>query len=351
MKTYIVDLQKIKRNRTKIMHKMGLIIRNGGIVVFPTETVYGIGANVLDKDACAKIFKIKGRASDNPLIVHASGVEMIEKIGKLSDTDKKIMEKVWPGPITIIVKARKNIPKVVTGGLSTVAVRVPKNTTALELIRSAGVPIAAPSANPSGLPSATSGEHAEEYFNRKVDAIIKDGRTRYGIESTVIDLKSMTILRPGAFNIKKLEGITGIKSKNPDFKKIKVARSPGMKYRHYSPRTPLFMYSGKINELSKAVEKLENFVVIGSFKFCSSVTIPKNKKIVITTKGINEVKRNLFDALIRLDKMKARFGIIEIFKEQEDDTALMNRIRKASNEKVFSDKKTLVKLLNIGETK
>lgn len=337
MKTIIFDLLNIK-DTEKCIKKAGKIIKDGGVVVFPTETVYGIGANAFDKNACAKIFEIKGRMSDNPLIVHVSGIKMAEKIGKFSDEDKKLMKKLWPGPITIIIKAKNDIPKIVTGGLDTVAVRVPKNNIALKLIKSAGVPIAAPSANPSGFPSATSGEHVEKYFNGKVDLILKYGKTRYGIESTVIDIKNMSILRPGSFDKKKLESIIGMKIKKS---KTKIIRSPGMKYRHYSPKVPLIMFTGDRNKLKKILEDRKNFAIIGSFKFCNLIDIPKNNKLVITRSSIKEAKRNLFDALIKLDSLGVKFGIIERFDKEQDDGPLMNRIMKACDKKYFNSKNML----------
>ncbi len=337
MKTEIFDLLEIK-DIEGCIKKAGNAIKNGGIVVFPTETVYGIGANAFDKDACAKIFKIKGRMSDNPLIVHVSGIKMAEKVGKFSDEDKRLVKKLWPGPITVIIKARSNIPKVVTGGLDTVAIRVPKNKVALKLIKSAKVPIAAPSANPSGFPSATSGEHVEKYFKGKVDLILKGGKTKYGIESTVIDIKNMSILRPGSFDKKKLEFIIGKKIKKS---KTRIIRSPGMKYRHYSPKVPLIMFTGNKNKLKKILENKDNFAIIGSLKFCNLINIPKNNKLVITKGGIEEAKRNLFDALIKLDSLGVKFCIIERFNEDQKDGPLMNRIMKACGKKYFNSKNTL----------
>ncbi len=341
MKTYIADLQKIK-NKSNAIKKAAGIIKNGGIVVFPTETVYGIGANAFNKDACARIFKIKGRKSDNPLIVHASDIEMVKKIGVLSKKDQQIMERLWPGPVTIILKAMPVISKVITGGIDTVAVRIPSNKIAINLIKYAGVPIAAPSANPSGFPSATSGDHAEEYFNGKVNAILKNGRTKYGIESTVIDLSTMEILRPGSFNIKKLERIIGSKSRSP--KKNSATKSPGMKYRHYAPKTAVFMFDGDSKKLQNICDGLNNFAVIGPNTFCNKMQI-QCKKIILTRHGADDAKRNLFDALIKLDKLHVAFGIIVVSKDMSDDPALINRIEKATSNIKILDKEYLLNVL------
>ena len=169
------------------------IIKDGGMVVFPTETVYGIGANAFDSKACKKIYEVKGRAGDNPLIVHVSSMAMANKVGAIPKKYSSVLSNVWPAPLTVVVKAKRSVPKVVTGGLNTVAIRMPDHKIALDLIEQSGVPIAAPSANISKKPSSTSAAHAKKYFNGKVDAIIDSGPSTLGIESTVIGLSDFSV--------------------------------------------------------------------------------------------------------------------------------------------------------------
>ncbi|MDE1768072.1 MAG: threonylcarbamoyl-AMP synthase [Candidatus Micrarchaeota archaeon] len=319
-------------------------IKDGMVVVFPTETVYGIGANALDRHAVEKIFKIKGRPSDNPLIVHVSSVKMAESI---ADIDPKYMEaikRIWPGPLTIIAKAKKSIPKNVTGGLDTVAIRMPDNKIALSLIKSSGLPIAAPSANISKKPSSTKADHARGYFNGKVDIIIDGGRTKFGIESTVIDLYRKEILRPGAFTQEELK-----KSFHADFKEKKGVkdgiRSPGMKYTHYSPSTKLLLFTGNASELPKIASGY-TFTFIGSkesSRFMKGVSA--NTIILGSRKDLNEIASNLFEALIKLDSMHSKFAIIEGFPEHGMGFAIMNRLRKAARGNSFKTKTEFDKLV------
>ena len=223
-------------------------ILNGRLIVFPTETVYGIGANAFDEKACKEIYKVKGRASDNPLIVHVYRIEDAMKLGSFSREHAEVLSRIWPGPLTVIVKGKGILPETVTAGLDSVAIRCPKGRVIRSIIKKAGVPIAAPSANISTKPSSTKGEHAIGYFRGKVAMIIDGGEADYGIESTILDLRSFRILRPGAFTPEQIERAFGRK---PILGRLaegttsaKRVISPGTKYRHYAPSTPLFVYTG-----------------------------------------------------------------------------------------------------------
>jgi len=221
------------------------ILRNGGIVAFPTETVYGLGANALDETAVAKIFAAKGRPSDNPLIVHISERDDVHKVAcEVSETAKMLMDKFWGGPLTLVLKRQDCVPDIVTAGLDTVAVRMPSNKIALEIIRLAGVPIAAPSANISGKPSPTAFEHVKHDLNGRVDSIVDGGSCDVGLESTVIDMtrEVPVILRPGGVSREQIEGVIGeidfITNEELDRVTNSINRAvpaPGMKYKHYSP--------------------------------------------------------------------------------------------------------------------
>ncbi len=348
--TIILNLRSASSGEAKsCISRAAKMIRSGGIVVFPTETVYGIGANAFDAKACLKIYKIKGRARDNPLIVHVSSMSMANKVGTIPKRYSSIISSVWPAPLTVIVKAKSSIPKIVTGGLNTVAIRMPDNKVALDLIRQSGVPIAAPSANISKKPSSTSAAHAKKYFNGKVDAIIDYGPSRLGIESTVISLSDFSLLRPGSYTMKQIEMAFGRRAKIAD-ENIGVAekpRSPGTKYRHYSPDKPLFLFTGDINSLQAITRGISGkFTFIGSDE--SSKIMRGSAGSVIrlgSRKRPAEIAHNLFGALIALDSCKSEFAIIECFSEAGMGLAIMNRIRKACSNKCFSSQKGLEALL------
>ena len=234
-----------------LLEEAASIIRSGGLVVFPTETVYGLGADATNPDATSKIYAAKGRPSDNPLIIHISAPEDAERYAFTNSTYYTLAEKFMPGPLTVILTAKDTIPLTTRGGLGTVAVRCPENKIARELIRLSDVAIAAPSANLSGSPSPTSFEHAYSDMNGRVDAIISGGDCDFGLESTIVSLNSdgtLTLLRPGKITKEDIEAI-GLKVSIADavtnmLKEGEVAISPGMKYRHYAPKAPVILLDG-----------------------------------------------------------------------------------------------------------
>ncbi len=330
------------------------VIRSGGIVVFPTETVYGIGASAFDENACRRIFEVKGRPADNPLIVHVSSLEMADKVAHIPEEYRVAIGKAWPSPITFIAKARAGLPNSVTAGLDTVAVRMPAHKVALSLIEKSGVPIAAPSANPSGRPSATSGEQCVKYFNGLVECIVDSGRAFFGMESTIIDLRDFTMLRPGAFTVDEIKGIFGKVPKIDD-----VARglsrsdkpiSPGTKYTHYAPSTPIFLFSGKIEELASIIDSMGGllpFAFIGSKESCLAIENMGYSAINLGSRGnMYDIAKNLYGGLILVDSMNVYFGIVESFDETGVGLALMNRIRKASSNRTFSNAEKLAELID-----
>jgi len=229
------------------------ILRNGGLVGMPTETVYGLAANALDSDAVSSIFVAKGRPSDNPLIVHISCVEEIDKYGlvrEFPESAKKLADKFWPGPLTIIMPKGESVPGVVTGGLDSVAIRLPSHSVAREIIKASGCPLAAPSANLSGSPSPTTAQHVFEDMDRRIPLIIDGGNSDVGLESTVITLCTdiPTVLRPGKVTLEELREVLGeVALSDAVLNKLKEgeeAASPGMKYRHYAPKAKVYLVKG-----------------------------------------------------------------------------------------------------------
>lgn len=242
----------------------GEIIKSGGLVIFPTETVYGLGADGLNPVAVKNIFIAKGRPSDNPLILHVSDMEMAEKIGEINPSARKIMEKFWPGPITVIVEKKDIVPREVTAELDTVAIRMPSNEVARNLIEAAGTPVAAPSANLSGKPSPTAFRHAFDDMNGRVDVIIDGGDCDIGIESTVVDTTSTppTILRPGGITAEMLAELfpdITVEEHKKEGTEGYTPKSPGMKYKHYAPNAQVILYTTD----EKLEQDLETFCAQG----------------------------------------------------------------------------------------
>jgi len=313
MKTKIFSIKQIK--------EAAEIIRKGELIAFPTETVYGLGANALDPEAVKKIFLAKGRPSDNPLIIHIAKKEQLSEIAKMKPSKKKLAEKViqrfWPGPLTIILEKTEKIPFKVTGGLNTVAVRMPKNEIALKLINYSKVPIAAPSANLSGKPSGTCLEDVFEDFNGKISGIIKSKSCEIGLESTVVDLtgEKPILLRPGGISFEKLKKVFP-NLKIYSCRRIKKAKSPGMRYKHYSPNAKIILFEKSAHHKIPIYER--------KYK-------DRNKKVkVILSKKTKNFSKNLFKLFRQCDKENVDYILISSVNEKGIGLALMNRIRKAT---------------------
>lgn len=311
------------------------VIKKGGLVIFPTETVYGIGANGLDEKAVAKIFEAKGRKSDNPLILHISDIKMLNRItNNVSALEKKLMDTFWPGPLTIILPKKFDIPNVVSANLATVGVRMPQNEIARELIRQANVPIAAPSANTSGKPSGTNIADIKDEFKGKVDYIIDDGDTEVGIESTVIIVKDdiIHILRPGKITKEDFLAITDKVEVDSNILNKPVdgpVLSPGMKYRHYAPSTPCILIYSK-DEI-KLIEKIK----LESKKYPNHLIIAKDSHLKYYDNAISygdtleEISHNIFKVLRKVDKYKVDTVLIEGVTTDGLGLAIMNRLLRA----------------------
>jgi L-threonylcarbamoyladenylate synthase len=318
------------------------LICSGEIIAFPTETVYGLGANALDPSAVSKLFEIKGRPSDNPLIIHIADMKTLRTlVSQIPARANLIIKKFWPGPVTLVLKKSKIVPKITTGGLSTVAIRMPRNNVALALIRKSALPIAAPSANISGRPSPTTATHVKDDLDGKIKLILDGGSTKIGIESTVIDMTQPTpmILRPGGISKEAIENEIGkVLLHNSligiDRKKIKFYRSPGMKYRHYSPKAHLMLVEGPENDAkSKIIQLTEKLEAEG--KKVSIMTASKSlkvnsEKIQFMGRSLETIARNLFANLRQADKNNIDVIIVQGIQYNRIGFAIMNRLKKAA---------------------
>ncbi len=295
-------------------------IKDGKLVVFPTETVFGLGANALNDEACKDIYRAKGRPSDNPLIVHVSDMEMaFSLIREYDDRFIKLAKAFWQGPISFVLKKNHRVCETVSAGLDTVAIRMPNHPIALELIRSSGVPIAAPSANISGRPSPTRSEHVIFDLSSRVDYIICSDAFPIGLESTVLDLSSQdtVILRPGWVTAKMIEKKTGIKVKSHDAnKEVSVPKSPGTKYKHYSPKAKVYMVD-------------EDFLASDVDDFARSKSIDSKKTKLLTYENDVEMAKNLFADFRQADKDGFELILVKPVKDGDLLEANLNRLKKA----------------------
>lgn len=348
MKTEYVDLREGKDIKEGVK-KAAEIIKRGGLVAFPTETVYGLGANGLDENAVPKIYEAKGRPSDNPLILHISKLDEIEDIVKEIPKSALILaEEFWPGPLTMVFKKSERIPYRTTGGLESVAIRMPSSKIARELIKAAGVPIAAPSANSSGRPSPTKAAHVIYDLDGKIDMVIDGGEVDIGIESTIVDVTGEVpvILRPGFITEKMLSEAIGrveidevVKSLNPD-KDLKP-KAPGMKYRHYAPRGKMTIYKGSH---SKVVERINEEISKLEGKKTGVLATDETKSYyradIIISLGSREdgesIAHNLFDALRKFDDDDVEFIYSEGFDENKLGFAIMNRLHKSAGYNIIN---------------
>ena len=285
------------------------IIKNGGLVAIPTETVYGLGANGLDPEAVAKIFIAKGRPQDNPLILHVADSSQIESLcHSIPDVAYRLAEKFWPGPLTMVLPARDTVPKCTTAGLPTVAVRCPDNAVTREIIRLSGCPIAAPSANISGKPSTTTAEHVIHDHNGKIEAVVDGGPCRVGLESTIVDLSEdrPRLLRPGGITPEQLLEVLGDlvvdKAVTAQIDKDAVVKAPGMKYRHYAPDCQVVIVSGS---REKAASYIRSHFEPGDRVLCFEEELPLYQDCNPLSYGleadVNTLSAGLFAALRELD--------------------------------------------------
>ncbi len=340
-----VDINEID---LKVLEEAGELLRNGDLVAFPTETVYGLGANALNEQAAAKIYEAKGRPSDNPLIVHVCDEKQVKKVVRsIPDNAKKLMEKFWPGPLTIIFHKADIVPFATTGGLDTVAVRMPDHKVALKLMEVSDMVIAAPSANTSGRPSPTTAMHVKDDLDGKIAMIIDGGEVGIGIESTIVDVTGEIpmILRPGYITRNMLEEVVGqveIDSAiTGPMKEGVKPKAPGMKYKHYAPKADFTIYEGenirvsqKINE--RALKCLEEGYKVGIIASDETIANYKYGDVVSIGSRNDElsISKKLYRVLREFDDKNVDYIFGENFESEELGYAIMNRMLKAAGYQV-----------------
>ncbi len=311
------------------------LIKSGEVVVFPTETVYGLGANAFDAKAVRKIFEAKGRPMDNPLIAHIADISWIERLAvDISDEAWAVINEFMPGPITVILKRSKKVPDEVTAGLDTVGIRFPNHSVAREFIKACGVPLAAPSANTSTKISPTSAQHVFEDMNGRVPLILQGGACEVGIESTIVDMTAdvPTILRPGAITVNMLAKVLG-KVKNFDGKII-VAKAPGMKYKHYAPSCDMVVATNEKRareEYFRQKQKGLNPVIIAK-KYYLKDTGDEQFNVIDLGERDEDAMRNIYNAMHEAQE-KYGYIICQDFGDDGLGASIMNRVNKASGGK------------------
>ncbi len=326
------------------LQEAALILKNGGLVAFPTETVYGLGANALDEKAAGKIYAAKGRPSDNPLIAHISSIEELEPlVTEIPDVGRRLAEAFWPGPLTMVFPKSSRVPYGTTGGLDTVAVRMPQIAVARRLIALAGVPIAAPSANLSGRPSPTTAQHVWQDLAGRIEMILDGGPVGIGVESTIVDVsgRTLTLLRPGAVTLEMLENAVGHVEVDPAMEgepnPAVRPKAPGMKYRHYAPRAKMTLVDGETGAVVREIRRrVEEQTMAGRRVgvICTEETkesYPQGILRCVGTRSREEtIAHNLFAVLREFDDLQVDAIYSESFSESHLGYAIMNRMMKAA---------------------
>ncbi|MFW6269374.1 MAG: L-threonylcarbamoyladenylate synthase [Bacillota bacterium] len=342
----LIDHNKIEQlQQNEIIKKGAQLLQQGEIVAFPTETVYGLGADAGSARAVQKIFKVKGRPQDNPLIVHIGDKKMLKYITRenIPGSARKLMDAFWPGPLTLIFSRNDIISTRTTAGLNTVAVRMPAHPVALALIKLSQLPVAAPSANSSGYPSPTRAEHVYDDLNTKIPLIIDGGACEVGVESTVIKLEKNkpVILRPGGITREQISRILNQEVVNDNqVEKDRTPASPGMKYRHYSPATPLKIITGKIteNKIRDISKQAKNIILVVTEETKNHLKQNEKGQLlprldIVTMGSLNDLKQiahNIFSIIRELDKKEFDLIIVEAVPENGLGEAIMNRLYKAA---------------------
>ncbi len=341
-----ISTKYLDGNNPESIKQAAKVLQNNGLVAFPTETVYGLGGNAMEPDAAAKIYAAKGRPSDNPLIVHIADTSAVYELAQeVPDKAKLLMEAFWPGPLTIILPKKTQVPDGTTGGLNTVAIRMPSHPVALSLIRESGLYIAAPSANTSGRPSPTLASHVMEDMNGRIEMILDGGAVGIGIESTIVDLTSEVpvILRPGFITKSMLEEIVGQVTIDPALIQPDPnlrPKAPGMKYTHYAPKGELTIVEGAC-----AVDKINDLVsekVNEGFKVAVITTTENEDRFVCDNVLIageraqgETIAAKLYQVLRQCDELDVDYIYSEAFNDGELGGAIMNRLLKAAGHRII----------------
>jgi L-threonylcarbamoyladenylate synthase len=348
-KTIVIKVNPRNPEKEKI-RIAAKIIRDGGIVAFPTETVYGLGADALNPKAVLSIFRAKRRPLDNPPIVHISSLREVKALAEnVSPSAKRLMRKFWPGPLTLVFKRSSRIPAVTVANLGTVALRMPDNRIALSLLRESGRPIAAPSANLSGKPSPTTAKHVIDDLDGRIDAVIDGGHTRIGVESTVIDfsVNPPQLLRPGGLPFESIKKIVPQVVIHPSVTSEKMiamgeVRSPGMAHRHYAPKTKMTLVEGDLAEVRKKIIGLAKSYRLKGERIgilATDETKDSYGKGVVMSLGsrsnLKIIAKNLFRMLREIDSKKVDIIIAEGFPAKGIGLAIANRMRRASSYRII----------------
>ena len=340
MNTELLDASRLDRAAE--------ILRSGGLVAIPTETVYGLGADGLNERAVARIFEVKGRPQDNPLILHVSdAAELTKWCRDIPAAAWELTERFWPGPLTLVLKRRSVVPLRVTAGLETVAMRCPDHPLTREVLRRAGLPVAAPSANTSGRPSPTKAEHVAEDLDGKIDMIIDGGPVGIGLESTIIDLTEEIpmVLRPGFISLEMLRELLGevrmdpgLRSADPSFR----PKAPGMKYRHYAPKADLTIVEGSQEKVQEAIRRLAREKKaagekVGIIATDESAALYEDGIVKSAGSRQNEITiaMHLYSILREFDELKVSVIYSEAFETPQMGQAIMNRLIKAAGHHVI----------------
>ncbi|MEM2104921.1 MAG: L-threonylcarbamoyladenylate synthase [Candidatus Bathyarchaeia archaeon] len=325
------------------------LIKKGGLVAFPTETVYGLGADALNPTAVLALFEAKRRPLDNPPIVHVGKTEEVYRLAKhVPQKAERLMEKFWPGPLTLIFERSEIVPRVTVAGLDTIAIRMPRHNVALALLRESNRPIAAPSANLAGKPSPTSAEHVLEDLNGRIDAVLDAGPTNIGVESTVLDLTSAPpqILRPGGTPYEELKKVLGTVKIHPvaiadGEVPIEKARSPGVKHKHYAPKAEVIVVEGEVHAIVKKARELAEQYANKGLRvgvLATDETAAGYEGYVVKSLGsrsdLTAIARNLFRLLREFDAENVDVIIAESVPPKGLGLAVMNRLRKAAGYRI-----------------
>lgn len=346
-KNWTVDNTDPLKNDYPQLKEAAALLQQGDVVAFPTETVYGLGANALSDQAVLKIFEAKGRPGDNPLIVHiAKKNQLSDLVDNIPEVAGKLIQAFWPGPLTLVLKSRNGVSKYVTAGLDTIAVRMPDHPVALALMEVAGLPLAAPSANLSGKPSPTTAAHVEEDLSGKIAGLVDGGPTGVGLESTVVDctMEIPVILRPGGVTKEQIEAVVGQVEVDPALTlQDQAPKSPGMKYTHYAPVAPVFLVEGGLDFLKEtALTAKKDGKKVGLL--VTEETKPKMENVgdVVLTCGsrsdLSTVATSLYDALRAFNATDVDIILSETFPKTGVGAAIMNRLDKAAGHKIIKER-------------
>ncbi|AOR22594.1 L-threonylcarbamoyladenylate synthase [Clostridium taeniosporum] len=342
MNTDIIKINNIVDDKEKI-NEAAKKIKNGGIVAFPTETVYGLGADALNEEAVKKIFIAKGRPQDNPLIVHVASKNIDGLVEDTSNIAKNLIDKFWPGPLTLILKKKPIIPNITSANLDTIGIRMPDNEIALKLIEMSGTVIAAPSANISGRPSPTDVERCIEDLSGRVDCILGGHKSDIGLESTILDctVNPPLVLRPGGVTLEMLREVDNRIDIDPAVMKKSTndlkPKAPGMKYRHYAPKAKVKIILGERKKTIEKMKEMVDYYIDNNKKVCI-LTVQENEKeyekgikvVLGSRENLFMVAQNLFESLRKCDDLGADIILAEAYEQKGVGIAIMNRLNKAA---------------------